>query len=196
MGVLNIVKTNFLSVVRTLKPDDKVECHEKFRGLVIHEAGRCTACQTCGYVCSPGAITFNNEHEQFAIWEYDAGQCTFCGRCIQYCPTEALKFDPKPAPVCTTADDLQTAHEIHYTVCTRCGDLFVPLPGSLLNKLYGEPLAPDIIAIRSLCDSCRNRVTTRNLKEAARGQLAKRASDHIDRLAAKRPQEEENDGVN
>jgi len=180
MGIWTILRTNFFKGSRTRKLTEVVEHPQAFRGLVLHDTSRCTACGTCAYVCSPGAITFE-EGEDEIMWDYNAGRCTFCGRCVQFCPTAALSFSHESAPVVTMKAELYTDHAVSYSTCTRCGKKYIPLPASSYVKLYGDPMPADIAELRGLCETCRNKQATRKLKEAARGQLAKRAADHIDR---------------
>jgi hypothetical protein len=51
--------------------------------------------------------------------------------------------------------------------------------------LYGDPIPEDISAVREMCEECRNFTTTRNLKDATSGRMARRASDLIDRSGSK-----------
>jgi formate hydrogenlyase subunit 6/NADH:ubiquinone oxidoreductase subunit I len=183
MGIWNILTRNFSKKSRTLAPKMAVPHPELFRGLVLHDANRCTGCATCTYVCSPGAITISGSSADAVDWDYFAGQCTFCGRCVEFCPTGALTFSHQSAPVTTHTADLRTHHHVEGSACPQCGKRFIPLPGPALIKLYGDPLPAEIAETRYLCPDCRNKAATRRVKEGMYGQLARRAGDHIDRSA-------------
>lgn len=182
MGIWNILKRNLGLGSRTQTPQQVVPHPDTYRGQLVHDTSRCTACRTCSYVCSPAAITFDDTNDQAVVWQYYAGQCTYCGRCAAYCPTHALVFEPHSVVISGNLMDYHTDHAIAYSDCSRCGKKFIALPGSVLLSLYGDPLPADIAVTRFMCEECRNKVASRNLKEAVRGQLARRASDHIDRL--------------
>lgn len=180
MGILDILRSNLGRRPRTRKPGDTVPYPDVYRGQLGHETSRCTACGTCAYVCSPSAIVIRQEAGQ-PVWTYNAGQCTYCGRCAAYCPTGAISLATYPTAVADDLQDFKIAHSVETVPCTRCGKPFIPLPAVMLVKMYGDPLPAEITAARHLCENCRNRIATRNLKEAVRGQLVRRAADLVDR---------------
>jgi Formate hydrogenlyase subunit 6/NADH:ubiquinone oxidoreductase 23 kD subunit (chain I) len=185
MGIWTILKQNLGLGSRTRKPEETVPYPDTFRGMLSHDFKKCTACGTCNYVCSPGAITFDRSGQGSVKWQYFAGQCTYCGRCIAFCPTGALQFEHSSGPISTDLDAYRVVHSIQYVPCSRCGKPMIPLPASLLVKLYGDPIPEDISAVREMCEECRNFTTTRNLKNATSGRMARRASDLIDRSGSK-----------
>lgn len=186
MGIWKILKQNLTGGSRTLRPEQAVTYPAEYRGALLHDTKRCTGCGTCAYVCSPGAIEIENREPAGLVWNYNAAQCTYCGRCVDYCTTQALSFDLKPVKIGGDLNAFQTHHAVEMIQCSRCKKSFVPLPASTLAKLYGDPLPEEIQNIRFLCESCRNKLAGRHLKEASRGQMARRASDL---LATKKTEE-------
>jgi len=191
MSIWQIIKDNLAAKVRTHTVQETVPPPPALRGMLAHTAERCTACGTCVYVCSPGAIRVSEQDDLHAEWQYFAGQCTFCGKCVAYCPTQALCFENRPAPVSRDVEVYRVSHSMAYTACERCGKLFIPLPGHVLIQLYGDPLPAEIAAVRFLCDGCRNKNAVRSLKDALRGQLARRGADHLDRQTLYKAEEKE-----
>jgi len=185
MGIWTILKQNLGLGSRTRKPEETVPYPPAYRGILEHDLKKCTACETCAYVCSPDAITFDKSSKEAVRWQYFAEQCTYCGRCIAFCPTGALQFEHSSAPASRTLDAYRVVHSIEYVPCSRCGKPIIPLPASLLVKLYGDPIPADISAERSLCENCRNYTATQNMKNATSGRMARRASDLIDRSGSK-----------
>lgn len=193
MSIWNILFNNLKNGSRTRKPADNVPYPEGFRGTLMHDTNRCTACGTCAYVCSPSAIHVVERGSIGKTWQYNAGQCTFCGRCVTFCPTEALHFDPISMGARPDSTSLLTHHDIDYVHCKRCGTLFNPLPGNVLVKLYGDPLPEEIQNARDLCDECRQRLYSRNLGLAQKGHMARRAGDLLVRQENQLPLDKEKD---
>lgn len=189
MGILKILRQNLAGGSRTLRPERAVAYPQHYRGVLLHDTLRCTGCGTCMYVCSPGAIVIENHEPAGLVWNYNAAQCTYCGRCVEYCTTDALSFDQQPVKISGDLTSFQVRHAVEMVQCTCCKKSFVPLPASVLVKLYGDPLPEEIQSIRFLCERCRNRNSGRHLKEASRGQMARRASD----LISTRKAEEKNE---
>ena len=169
MNILTIISQNFRHGSRTRRPDAPVPFPEGFRGELFHNVDCCTACQTCAYVCSPGAITFAEGDGQSIVWEYFAGQCTYCGRCVEYCPTGALSFAQDAPAAVDQSDRLRLAHQIFYRPCSRCGQPVIPMPEPTLTRLYGDPLPADIASLNQLCEKCRRRVAGEGIKNALLG---------------------------
>ena len=185
MGIWSILKQNFGFGSRTRTPAETVPYPDTYRGILSHDLKKCTACETCAYVCSPGAITFDRSGKEAVKWQYFAGQCTYCGRCIAFCPTGALQFEHSSAAASADLNSFRVVHSIEYVPCSRCGKAMIALPASLLVKLYGDPIPADISAVRGMCEDCRNYTTTQNMKNATSGRMARRASDLIDRSGSK-----------
>jgi formate hydrogenlyase subunit 6/NADH:ubiquinone oxidoreductase subunit I len=179
MGIVKILKQNLAGGSRTLRPEQPVTYPQRYRGALLHDTNRCTGCGTCVYVCSPGAIMIENREPAGLVWNYNAAQCTYCGRCVEYCTTDALSFAQKPTGINEDLEAFQVHHPVEMVQCSWCKKPFIPLPASVLVKLYGDPLPEEIQNIRYMCEKCRNKTTGRHLKEAARGQMARRASDLI-----------------
>jgi hydrogenase-4 component H len=163
MGIFSILSRNSTRGARTRRPDDRVAFPGGFRGAIVHDAARCTACQTCAYVCSPGAITFGTANPDHVEWRYFAGQCTFCGRCVEYCPTRCLIFEGAMPPVTGDPALHRTAHQVVYQPCTRCGRPVIPLPLRTLQELYGGSVPEEIAAHRGLCERCRRKAAALRL---------------------------------
>lgn len=189
MGIWKILKQNLAGGSRTLRPEQAVTYPQHYRGALLHDTNRCTGCGTCTYVCSPGAIKIENREPAGLVWNYNAAQCTYCGRCVEYCTTDALSFDQKPVKINDELAGFQVHHAVEMVQCSRCKKPFIPLPASVLVKLYGDPLPEEIQNIRFMCEKCRNQTAGRHLKEAARGQMARRASDLIAPNKAEETQE-------
>ena len=99
MGILGIVWRNFGRSARTRRPDDMPATPAPFRGLIEQDASLCTGCRACATVCSPKAISFDDEQPTGITWKFFAGQCSFCGLCVQFCPTHAIANHGKLPPV-------------------------------------------------------------------------------------------------
>jgi len=164
MGILSILSRNSARGSRTRRPDDRVPCPAGYRGMITHDATRCTACRTCAYVCSPGAIAFDAADPRFVEWAYFAGQCTFCGRCVEYCPTRCLGFEDAMPPVTGDPSVHRTTHQVVYQPCTRCGQPVIPLPLQTLQALYEGSVPEGIAAQQGLCQRCRQRATALRLQ--------------------------------
>jgi hydrogenase-4 component H len=171
MRILTILSRNALRGPRTRRPHDHVPCPTGFRGAVSHDAARCTGCETCSYVCSPAAITFDETNERFVVWKYFTGQCTFCGRCAEYCPTGAITFHQQAPPVTADTSLHRVTHQVSYQACPRCGRLVIPLPVPVLIGLFGDPLPDEIMAQHQLCERCRARLAGARLKKAFAGEI-------------------------
>lgn len=163
LSILSILSRNSARGARTRRPEDRVPCPAGFRGPIVHEAARCTACQTCAYVCSPGAIEFGVADPWGVEWRYYAGQCTFCGRCVEYCPTRCLDVADAMPPVTGDPALHRTAHRVAYRPCARCGQPVIPLPRETLQAVYGGTVPEDVAALHELCPRCRQRSAAHRL---------------------------------
>ena len=163
MRILSILSRNSVLGSRTRRPEDEVPCPTGFRGMITHDAARCTGCRTCAYVCSPSAIAFGQVDPASVEWSYFAGRCTFCGRCVEYCPTRCLGFEETMPPVALDQAVHRLTHRIAYQPCARCGRPVIPLPLQTLQALHGEDVPEVIVAQHGLCERCRGRVTAGRL---------------------------------
>jgi formate hydrogenlyase subunit 6/NADH:ubiquinone oxidoreductase subunit I len=166
MGIFRIVFRNLEHKVRTRLPGDRVPYPAGYRGMLLHEADKCVGCKICAYVCSPGAITFDESGDQHLTWQYFAEQCTFCGRCVDYCPNSALGF-ARDAPLVTgDRAEHRVAHQVPYHLCARCGKPVLFLPDSLLARPYGEVAPAEVKELCHLCEECRRRVLSERVKRS------------------------------
>ena len=160
MNIYNILGQNLSQKSRTLKPDDSVPYPKNFRGRLLHQVDLCTACGTCVYSCSPGAIQITQIAEDRTQWKYTEDRCTFCGFCVQYCPTHALDFaEESPEPM-TERVQHYTLHEIPMIACSECGKAVHVVPLPVLEQIYGSPLPADILQAQHLCEDCRQELTS------------------------------------
>ena len=164
MGIFSILSRNSSRGPRTRRPDDEVPCPLGFRGMITHDANRCTGCRICAYVCSPDAIAFGDADPRCVEWTYFAGQCTFCGRCVEYCPTHCLGFAQAIPPVTADQSSHRVTHQVFYQPCTRCGRPVIPLPPKTLQAMYGDPMPAGIAADFGLCERCRGKTAAQRLK--------------------------------
>jgi len=167
MDIWNLIRKNFVQRAHTRRPDDLVPVPENFRADLVHETNLCVACETCAYVCSPGAITFDRSLPGRAAWQYQMLQCTYCGRCVEGCPTGALAFGTTPQLLVHSLE--LTRHEIETSACTRCGAEMIPLPDAVLEKQYGVPVPAEMAALNRLCTRCRKKVTSEAVKRGFTG---------------------------
>jgi hydrogenase-4 component H len=168
MNILNLLSQNMDHGSRTLPPDDAVPYPAGYRGRLSHAVALCTACGTCAYTCSPGAITIEND-ARVARWNYQEDRCTFCGFCVQYCPTQALSFERlAPAPLTERAQHY-LSHEIVLQPCRTCGQPVHMIPEVTLINLYGNPLPKDILAAQGLCERCRQESVSKRFLKAVVG---------------------------
>ncbi len=165
MKILDVLSQNLRRGSRTRQPNDVVPYPEDFRGRLSHALELCTACGTCVYTCSPGAIKIDDADEKVVRWTYKEDRCTFCGFCVQYCPTQALSFEKEsPAPL-TERKQHYISHDIELPACKVCGRPVRVIPEMTLERLYGSPVPEEIIAAQGLCENCRQRsVSKRFLK--------------------------------
>lgn len=169
MNIFNLLSHNLGQGSRTRPPDEAVPYPAGYRGQIHHEAALCTACGTCIYTCSPGAITSDNGAPDHVVWHYAEDHCTFCGYCVEYCPTQALSFVPSAPATVTDRSQHYISHRIDCQPCPNCGRLVRPLPEAALVRLYGDPLPEDVATARKLCERCRRQATTRRFREALAG---------------------------
>jgi formate hydrogenlyase subunit 6/NADH:ubiquinone oxidoreductase subunit I len=161
MKILGVLSQNFSHGSRTRRPNDVVPYPEGFRGKLIHDVNLCTACGTCVYACSPAAIQISDEDAKVMRWAYTEDRCTFCGFCVQYCPTHALSFEKEaPAPL-TERKQHYISHDIVLQACTVCGRPVRVIPEMTLKQLYGSPLPEDIVKVRGMCESCRQKLISK-----------------------------------
>ncbi len=164
MGIFSILSRNSAQGSRTRGPEAHVPYPDGFRGLITHDARRCTICRTCAYVCSPSAITFAETEGRFVDWSYFAGQCTFCGRCVEYCPTRCLGFEASMPPIATDQSAHRVIHRVSYQPCARCGRPVIPLPIETLRAIHGDPVPGALSARQTYCERCRGRAAADGLK--------------------------------
>jgi hydrogenase-4 component H len=164
MGIWNILSRNAVQGSRTRRPSDDVPFPEGFRGTLRHILEQCSGCGVCAYVCSPTAVSLVASGPGSTVWTYFAGKCTFCGRCVEYCPTEALDLDRSAPPITGDPSRHRVAHVVVFPPCQRCGRPVLPMPATLLVRLYGEPVPEAIQAGRRLCERCRGRASAETMK--------------------------------
>jgi ferredoxin len=166
MNIFNLLSQNFARKSRTRQPSDAVPYPKDFRGKLQHDTELCTACGTCVYVCSPGAISITGQDESIADWDYTEDRCTFCGFCVQYCPTKALTFDfVSPSPI-TERVQHYTFHQIEQQPCRSCGKPAHAIPMGKLEEMYGKPLPEEIVETVGLCEHCRQELTSKRFLKA------------------------------
>ena len=168
MGILNLLTNNFLAKPRTLDPAANIQFPQDFRGKLEHVPSLCTACETCAYVCSPGAISFRVQ-EEYTEWVYDALQCTFCGRCVEFCPTEALEFIRANEKITTNASTSRQTHRIEHQKCSRCGKFIIPLPEKSLKYHQETEPEDELLKINQLCERCKNKLASEKIKNSLTG---------------------------
>ncbi len=170
MGIFDILIHNSTSRSRTLLPADAVSYPQGFRGKLDHDLTLCVGCQTCRYVCSPGAIRFDASQPTAITWQYLAAQCTFCGRCVDYCPTKALSFEQKSPRVGEEPRSVvQEEHAVAYQPCERCGRPIIPLPDAVAERFYLYHATPGSPDLTRLCEHCRGRENARRFKDSLSG---------------------------
>ncbi|GAP13651.1 formate hydrogenlyase subunit 6/NADH:ubiquinone oxidoreductase 23 kD subunit [Longilinea arvoryzae] len=161
MKILDVLSQNLSHGSRTRQPNDVVPYPEDFRGKLSHALELCTACGTCVYTCSPGAIKIDDADENVVHWIYMEDRCTFCGFCVQYCPTHALSFEKEaPAPI-TERSQHYISHDIVLPACKVCGRPVRVIPELTLKQLYGSPLPEEIVEAQGLCENCRQKLISK-----------------------------------
>jgi hydrogenase-4 component H len=161
MTMLKTVLGNFMRPARTRKPDDMPSVPPAFRGIIEHDAARCTGCGTCAYVCSPKAITLEERGETAVAWRFFAGQCSFCGLCAAYCPTQAIATVSRVPGVAGNPADHRWESLMPLEPCPRCGTPHIPLPEATLAEI---PLSD-----KKLCAECRRQAASRRIRDAFLG---------------------------
>ena len=169
MRILNLISRNFGKKSRTRLPAEVVPCPDGYRGTLQHVSSLCTGCQTCAYVCSPSAITFDTSDPGCIVWQYSAERCSYCGRCVEYCPTKAISFMAEP-PIVTGDRSLhRLADKVFYQPCARCSRPIIPLPVPVITQMYQDRLPIEIKALNQLCEKCRSRTASEHIKEGLTG---------------------------
>jgi hydrogenase-4 component H len=166
MGILSIVARNFFRRARTRAPGDLPPIPPGFRGMIEHEATRCTGCGTCVYVCPPAAISIDGLDSTQPTWRFFAGQCSFCGLCVQFCPTRAIVNGGKLPPVTGDQGQHRVVHPIPTQPCARCGTTIIPMPDEVLRELYGEQMPAAVRREYELCTECRRAASSQRLRDA------------------------------
>jgi len=164
MRILAILSRNSARGSRTRSPEAQVPYPAGFRGMITHEAARCTACRTCAYVCSPGAIAISETEGRFVEWAYFAGRCTYCGRCVEYCPTRCLGSEATMPPVAADQAAYRVTHLVPSQPCVHCGRPIFPLPLQTLRAMHGDPVPAAIVECQGLCERCRGKSAAERVK--------------------------------
>lgn len=161
MAMLKTVLANLLQPSRTRAPADMPPVPQTYRGALAHDAGRCTACGTCAFVCAPKAISFTQVPGVSVSWHFFIGQCSFCGLCEQNCPTHAISLETAVPGVMNNAagDGLRLESVIALKPCTRCGAAHVPLPESAMGSQWSEEE-------KGYCPECRRWAASAKLRSA------------------------------
>jgi hydrogenase-4 component H len=159
MNIFNVLSQNLGRGSRTRTPDNSVPYPTGYRGRIQHDLTLCTACGTCAYVCSPGAITTDDSDPEVVNWNYTEDRCTFCSFCVTYCPTQALSIEAASPSLLSERAEHYISHFIALQPCEKCGRPVRAIPDVTLIRLYGDPLPEEIAAARGLCEQCRQRVT-------------------------------------
>ena len=159
MNILNVLSQNLNHGSRTRRPDNSVPYPAGYRGRINHDAAFCTGCGTCAYVCSPGAISVEEQTAQSVTWRYTEDRCTFCSFCVTFCPTQALGFEALSPALLSERPQHYLTHSITLQPCRECGQPVRAIPEMALIRLYGDPLPEEFAKARGLCERCRQRMT-------------------------------------
>lgn len=156
MGMLGIVLRNLFQPARSRAPADLPPVPPAFRGVLTHDAGRCTGCGVCAYVCAPKAIGFREDPGRSITWLFHIGHCSFCGLCQQNCPTGAIgSAAAVPANMLNSVGDgLRLESVVPFIPCPRCGKPHIPLPGAPTGD----------------CPECRQRAMGEGMRRAFLGE--------------------------
>jgi hydrogenase-4 component H len=169
MSILGVLWRNLTARPRTQGAADIVSTPAGFRGMIEHDPSLCTGCTACTQVCAPQAISIDRADGASLTWQFFAGQCSYCGLCVQYCPTHAITNRGKLAPVTEDPSLHRIAHRVEYRGCAHCGRPVIPLPEALLQELYASPLPQSVLGQQELCEACRRRESSRELRDAFLG---------------------------
>ena len=169
MGIINLISRNFGRKSRTRLPSNVVPYPQNYRGTLQYDVNLCTGCQTCGYVCSPSAITFETSDPASIEWKYFAERCAFCGRCVQFCPTQAITFNAEMHIVTGDRSLHYLSGKVYYQSCNRCGRPIIPLPTASLMRLYKDRLPEQIAILNGLCEKCRSWTASEHIKYGETG---------------------------
>jgi hydrogenase-4 component H len=169
MGILSVLWQNLFHRARTRAVVDVVPRPAGLRGVIEHDASLCTGCTACAYVCAPKAISFEKTDGAAVTWKFSAGQCSFCGLCVQYCPTHAITNRGKLPAVGADLSLYEVAHKVEYQPCSQCSRPIVPLAPSVLGALYGGRVTEAAREQQTLCEECRRRQTSKQIRNAFLG---------------------------
>jgi hydrogenase-4 component H len=169
MNILNLLSQNFGQGSRTRTPGNSVPYPAGYRGRIEHALALCTGCGTCAYVCSPSAISIEENSAQVVTWKYTEDRCTFCSFCVAYCPTQALSIEAVSPTLLSERAQHYLSHAITLEPCRECGQPARSIPEMTLIRLYGDPLPEEIAAARGLCERCRQKVTGERFVKALVG---------------------------
>jgi hydrogenase-4 component H len=163
--MLKTVLQNLLRGPGSLAPEQMPPRPPTLRGLIKHDAGLCTACGTCAFVCAPKAISVVSAGEARMAWRFFAGQCSFCGLCVAHCPTHALGNPGTVPPVGTDLTALRFESIIGMEPCSGCGAMHIPMPAATQETLPGGDGVD-----RSLCPDCRRKHSSSLIRDAFLGE--------------------------
>lgn len=169
MGMLATVLGNLFAGSRTLTPDDRPPVPATYRGVLAHEASRCTGCRTCAHVCAPGAISFAETPEVSVTWQWFIGACSFCGLCAQWCPTKAISLAEATPETALSGGELRIASTVAYRPCARCGRPHIPLPAAMTAEYLGGELIGPAAIETDYCEDCRQRMSSTRIRDAFLG---------------------------
>lgn len=172
MGMLGTVLGNLFAGSRTRAPTDQPPVPATYRGLLAHDATRCTGCRTCAHVCAPAAITFAEEAAVSITWQWSAGACSFCGLCRQWCPTGAITLDDAAARPTANGGEARIAHAVAFRPCARCGRPHIPLPRDMIAEALGGSLSGPAAVEADYCEECRRTMSSTRIRDAFLGSAA------------------------
>jgi len=72
-------------------PDELRAIPENYRGVIVHDYGKCTGCRLCCKVCPSSAVELQYEVDGKYRPAIDYSRCVFCGLCAEVCPSDALR---------------------------------------------------------------------------------------------------------
>ncbi|PIP00250.1 CooX [uncultured Pleomorphomonas sp.] len=156
MSFLKVLVKNIVAGPSTVAyPFGEPETPAAYRGRVAFDAGACTGCRMCEYVCPAGAIRFDERDDglHFAVWH---NSCANCGHCAHYCPTKAIRLtnDWHMAHLQSEKYALADHAVVPRARCTRCGADIGYGTDAIVRHAY-RGVARQTEHLARLCPDCR-----------------------------------------
>jgi Ni,Fe-hydrogenase III small subunit/Pyruvate/2-oxoacid:ferredoxin oxidoreductase delta subunit len=143
-------------------PSSDARGPEGLRGMIAHDAAKCTACGACARSCPSGAIDLVFEGEKAKI-AYNLWKCSFCGTCQDVCPDDAVQLTASAPMWGADKADAAISGEMARAKCKSCGaQMHAERQSEAIKKRVANRAKVSVEAIArldeslSICPACKS----------------------------------------